>query len=211
LEALAAFLRVRIQDSKVPAPVELGSGVVELPELLAAIDQVAEADDTGTVAVAVVAAAVSLMFRDVRTRHANDPTAALVGNLGVFSGGSQTLALDVSGRHLSEADILLLAQHMAAAGIGRGFVLSTALGTSGLDHGQLEYQARRLHSVELAFFNRVSALVRLVALLAQDEVALTLASLPRLVLNWMIKLNVTNERMQAWSAFFSEKSGTEQS
>jgi hypothetical protein len=208
LEALAAFLRVRIQDSKQPAPVELGSGVLDLPDLLNAIDQVAEEDETGGVATASVAAAFSLMFRDVRTRHANDPTASLIGNIGVLAGGAQTMALEVSSRQLAEADVLLLAQRMAAAGIGRGFVLSTALIDSDLDRSQLEFQARRLHSVELALFDRVSTLVRLVVLLAQAEVAMSLASLPRLILNWMGKLNVPSERMHAWSTFFSDSPGT---
>jgi hypothetical protein len=204
LEALAAFLRVRIQDSRIPTPIELGAGVLDLPELLAAVDSVVERDDTGLVVVAIVAAALSLVFSDVKTRHANDSTAAFVGNLGAFDRGLQTLALDVSKRSLSEADVLLLAQHMATAGIGRAFILSMNAPT--IDRAQLEYQARRLHHVELAFFQKASELVRLAVLLARDDLTLTLASLPRLVLNRMGTLKVGQDGIAAWSAFFSEAS-----
>ena len=99
---------------------------------------------------------------------------------------------------------MLLAQHMAAAGIGRAFILSMSSPT--IERTQLEYQARRLHHVELAFFEKASELVRLAILLARDDLTLTLASFPRLVLNRMGLLNVGQDGMHAWSAFFSDTS-----
>jgi hypothetical protein len=202
LEALAAFLRVRIQESRLPTPIELGSGVLELPELLSAIDAITLADDTGVVGVASVAAALSLCFSEVRTRHANDPTSALVGHVGGFDRSVQTLAVDVGNRAASDADMLLFARQMAGGGVRRGVVVCLSHAT--VDAGQLQFQARRLHQVELTILQKTSELVRLAFTMARDDLTLSLASFPRLVLQRMGALKVDQSLLLQWTQLFAD-------
>lgn len=201
LEALAAFLRVRIAASGAPAPVEIGSGLLGLTELLAAADVASMDGESGAALLGLVAAGARLLFKDVKVRRPGDSTHTWQGHIGVFDQRVQTLAIETSQKALSESDALLFAGRLAEAGVRRGLIVTTESWESAAE--QLTFQARRLHGVELTFFFQASEFVRLAMLMAIDDLPLSLAAFPRLALQEMHAAGVPVAQMEAWSAAFS--------
>lgn len=201
LEALAAFLRVRIADSESAPAIRIGSGVLSLSDLLEACDDAVRADESGGVLLAVVAASACLVFDQVRVRRSGDPTHVWHGDVGIFDRDVQTLAIDTSQRSRPDSDLLLFASRLAEAGIQRGVVVTAEVG--GTEPMQLQFQAHRIHRIELAFLAKPSDAVRLAMLAGLDDLTLSLAAFPRLVLKHMITAGVDAQRMQSWADLFT--------
>jgi len=204
LEALAAFLRARIEVSGAPAEVELGAGVLDLPQIVEALDGFMSGDNEGgKVGQAMTTAILDLVFQDVKTKAINDPSSKWPGDVGVFDAGVQTLSAEVKQRPMKEAEVLLFAKRLQDADLHRGFIV--ALGQAGepLDEELLRTQARRLYQVDLFFFVTAGALLTVACMLAQPDLPLSLANFPRRVLKRMAELEVSKERMEQWAAIFA--------
>jgi hypothetical protein len=204
LEALAAFLRVRIAASAVTTPISLGAGVLDLPGLVEALDKFVAGDaEGGKVGQALVAAVLDLVFAEVRTKKINDPSNTWPGDVGVFDRGTQTLSVEVKQRAFVEAEVLLFAQRLHADELHRGFVAALAQEGHSLDQKQLAFQARRLYGVELTFFMTCGKLLRMAVTFAPQDTPLSLARFPRHALRRMKQIDVSPGRMQEWADIFA--------
>lgn len=210
LMALAAFLRVRVNMSDPPLRVAIGSNVLGLDELSRAIEDMVRGEDPGTVTVGMTAAALSLVFEEVRLKPKTDSTNDLVGDVGVFHEGSQTLGAIAHPGSISQEDVLLFASSLKFAAVERGFVIAAHDGNGLPDANQLRFHARRLHGVELTFFSKASEFVRLSLMMAPTDLTFSLATFPRLALGRMDEAGVPLPHLEHWSARFSPSAAEHQ-
>ena len=124
IQALAAFLRQRIQSSGTVQPVPLGSGILELYELATALDQFVSAwSEGGKIGQALVAAILDVAHEDVRTERINDPSAKWPGDVGVFQEDQLWIAVEVKQRHFTDTEVLQFARRLAESSVDRGVVV----------------------------------------------------------------------------------------
>lgn len=207
LEALAAFLRVRIAASGKPTSIELGPGVLDLPGLLNAVNSYVEGDsEGGKVGQALATAILELAFAKVRTKKINDPSSKWPGDVGAFDGETQIMSAEVKQRPFSPEEILLFAQRLREAELHRGFVVAFAQEGSPLDLDEIRFHARRLYQVELWVFTEAGDLLEEAIRYAPRDVRLSLARFPRDVLARMEELEVSPARMKEWAALFATPS-----
>lgn len=207
LEALAAFLRVRIAASGKPTAIELGPGALDLRQLQEALDSFLRGDvEGGKVGQAIVAAILDLVFAKVATKKINDPSSRWPGDVGAFDGDVQTLSGEVKQRPFFEEEILLFARRLRDAELQRGFVVALRQEGQDLDAEQIAFQARRLYAVELYFFFEASALLGEAVKYGPRDVRLSLARFPRDALARMEELEVSAARLKEWAAIFATPS-----
>jgi hypothetical protein len=204
LEALAAFLRARLEASGKAEPMILGTGVLDLPELSGALDEfVAGDNEGGKIGQAVVPAILDLVFDDVRTKAINDPSSKWPGDVGAFADGAQILAVEVKQRAFSEAEVLLFAQRLHEIGLHRGFIAAFDQASAPLEQEQLHFQARRLYGVELSFFLKPSAFLVEACRYAPRDVPLSLTAFPHHAVKRMEQLEVSAKRLLEWTSLFA--------
>jgi hypothetical protein len=208
LEALAAFLRARIEASGPAIPVVLGAGVLNLHQLVDALDTYMAGDNEGgKVGQAMTTAILDLVFPEqVVTKKINDPSSNWPGDVGVFDRSVQTLSAEVKQRPITEAEVLLFAQRLHEAELHRGFIVALDQGRVSLDQPQLQFQANRLYGVNLSFFFTAGELLEQAARFAGQDTVLLLARFPRHVLSRMEELEVSTARQQEWAAIFATPS-----
>lgn len=203
LAALAAFLRVRVDRSDPPLRVAIGSNVLGLEDLALAVDDVVQGEHPGAATVGIAAAALSLVFEEVRLKPKTDSTNELAGDVGVFHEGNQTLGALARSGPLSEEDVLLFASSLKGAAVERGLVLAPHYENGLLDPNQLRFHARRLHGIELAFFSNAGQFLRSTLMMAPTDLTFSLAAFPRLALGCMDEAGVPLPLLEHWSARFS--------
>lgn len=207
LNALAAFLRVRLEASAESSPVALGEGILELHDLVPALERFMAGDsEGGKVGQALVTAVLELVFGEVRTKAINDPSSKWPGDVGAFIKGTQTLSAEVKQRPFVEAEVLLFAKRVHESGMHRALIVALNQAGSPLDLEQITFQARRLYQVELSFFLRLGDMLTEACRYAPNDLPLVLAQFPRLALKRMQQLEVSTSRLEGWAALFSSPS-----
>ncbi len=204
LQGLAAFLRSRIEATGAIHKVELGTLRLSLADLERALDRfVAEDPEGGKTGQAIGAAILDLVFEDVRTRRVNDPGVKWPGDVGVFVKDKLLQSAEVKQRPATETEILLFAQRLQNAGVGRALVLAFAQGKAPLDSESLREKAARLYGIELALFLRPSQLLREAVRWAQSEVPVALDALPKRGLARLSEIEASQDRREGWANIFS--------
>jgi hypothetical protein len=204
LEALAAFLRVRIQASQNIALTSVGAGELGLWELMDALDAfIAGESEGGKVGQALVTAILDLVYLDVRTKAINDPSLSWPADVGAFLDGHQTLGVEVKQRPFTDSEILQFTQRLREAGIYRGTIAALNQGGAPLDEEQLRIEAFRRDGVDLAFYTKASALLREAMRNSNSGLHVSLAVFPRHALMRMQKIEVSSERTSEWAELFA--------
>ena len=204
LEALAAFLRVRIDESGRLARVELGPGLLDLAQLAKAVDGFAAGEsEGGKVGQAMATAVLDIVFGDVRTKKINDPSNKWPGDIGVFGRDSQTLSAEVKQRPINESEVLLFASRLHEGGIRRAFVVALSQGHLPLDIEQLRFQAQRLYGIEVTCFFTLGSMLETACAMALEDLPFSLASFPRHALERMAELEVSELRQREWASLFA--------
>ena len=204
LQALAAFLRARLAATGAIHKVELGTLRLSLAGLEKALDSfVAEDPEGGKTGQAIGAAILDLVFEDVRTRRVNDPGVKWPGDVGVFVKDKLLQSAEVKQRPATETEILLFAQRLQKAGVGRALVLAFAQGKAPLDPESLREKAAGLYGIELAVFLKPSQLLREAVRWAQHEVPVALDALPKGGLSRLGEIEASQGRREAWAEMFA--------
>lgn len=150
IDALAAFLRVRIKASELAANVDLTrfSGDIQSARLLAQtlMDGDSEGGKTGQ---ALTAAILDMTGETVKTKRINDPSAKWPGDVGVFREGQLTLAAEVKQRPFAPAEILLFVKRLSEASVFRGLVVALEQKSQVLPVEDLRERSLRLYGVVL--------------------------------------------------------------
>ena len=149
---------------------------------------------------AFVAAALEIVFTDVRTKKINDPSSRWPGDVGVFHKGVQTLGAEVKQRPFTDAEVFLFGQRLRDIGVRRGIVVGFDQAGSPLDTAQLAFQSRRLYQVELTFFESATSLLQNVCAMATEDLPTSLAAFPRHLIKRMTELEVSDGRLRDWAS-----------
>ena len=115
LEALAAFLRSRIELGERPAYVSPGRGVLSAVDLADATHRFIDADpEGGRRGQAFVAACLDLVFADIRAGVINDPSVRVPGDVLVPDRSGQiTLSAEVKQKPVTGSEILQFTSRLA--------------------------------------------------------------------------------------------------
>lgn len=127
-QALAAFVRVGIKNyegERVPYVAEAKN----LHQLLVTLDEfLAENAEGGIRAQAAVAAAMSCVFKDVRTGLVNDPSRSIPGDVIVYGRNENPiLAVEVRAKAVTAADAERFRSRLAESGVQKALVAALAV------------------------------------------------------------------------------------
>jgi hypothetical protein len=140
LRALAAFLRVRLNDPATEfVDLEL-TGRLHPAGLVATTERFVVSDpEGGRRGQAFAAAALDLVFEQVDSRRVNDPSRTWPGDVRVVAPGNvATLHVEVRQKPVSDDEVAQYAQRLVEAGVERGAVF--ALHPHQADLGALEHE-----------------------------------------------------------------------
>jgi hypothetical protein len=203
VQALAAFLRARLQVSVRPIEITIGSRKVSPAELGKLLDDFADQDaDGGKVGQALGAALLDLVFDDVRTKRVNDPGVKWPGDVGVFAEGVLVQSVEVKQKPMSDSEVLQFAARLAQSGIRRGMVLALNQGAVGLAIPELKAKAAELYGVELGIFTRPSEVLEEAIRWSERDAPKTLEALPVRGLERLQQIEASSARCKAWADLF---------
>lgn len=203
LLALAAFLRVRLQQPVALGPRQEGTpviGLAGLVEVMAAF--VARDPEGGRRGQAFVAACLDLVFPDVRTRRINDPSRHWPGDVVVFSIETITLASEVKQRPATDTEILQFVEGLGRRGVERALVVALDPKQPSLAIEDLRQVAWDRHQVHLMVFEDPRELLLAALTWSADSLRLTLSRFPSLVARRLEELEVSAGGIAEWSAIF---------
>jgi hypothetical protein len=206
LQALAAFLRTRLREGggSDRAP-DLGERVLGVDELAAAATKfVVSKPEEGRRGQALVAAALSLRFEDVRTARINDPSRHWPGDVAVFEDDRVVLAAEAKQRSVPAGEILQFAERCARDGVRRAVVAALAPGQEALPLDELYLEAWRRYGVHLVVFLTVRDLLNEVLMWGTDSLDTALATFPGLMMERLKQLEGSAEGLAEWAALFDE-------
>ncbi len=168
LEALAAFVRVRLEEGAGPAVVPLEEGTLSLPELAEAVTQFINANrEGGRRGQAFVAACLDLVHPAVRSGAINDPSVHYPGDVVVLGPGrpavlatetgdapagpppAVVLAAEAKQKPVAGSEVLQFAEQLARHGVGKGFYAALEPSQPPLDAEELRAESQRRHGVVL--------------------------------------------------------------
>jgi hypothetical protein len=167
LDALAAFLRVRIALGEAPAHVPVGDKVMSLLDLgahaEAFIDKNREGGRRGQ---AFVAACLDLVHESVLAGRINDPSVRVPGDVLVLDGTKQTTILSVEAKQkpVSAGEVLQFANRLAGVSVSRGIYCAFDPHQPSLDTQMLETRAFQNNGVLLKIFMAPAELLEAAAL-----------------------------------------------
>ncbi len=209
LNALAAFLRARLEVSEPPSRVSIGKVRMSLGELEKIVDEFMEGEpEGGKIGQALGAAMLDLVFEDVRTRRVNDPGVKWPGDVGVFIEEKLIESVEVKQRPATETEILLFAQRLQKTAVQRALVLAFAQAEAKLDLEALGRKAAELYGVELVVFLRPSELLREAIRWARRDLPASLDLLPTRGLARLTDIEASQARRRAWAEIFGGEAGS---
>lgn len=203
--ALAAFLRVRIEEGPrraAPLVIERAMGV---PELVESIVRFISSDpENGKRGQAVVAACLDLVFDDVKTTRVFDPSRHWPGDVVAVVGDTTTLAAEVKQRPASYTEILQFAERCAEMGVYRAIAAILDPGQTPLDADDLRQDAWRRHGVHLSILEGAGDLVHAALTWTSRPLSEALVELPQLMASRLEEIEVSAEGLAAWAALFRQ-------
>ena len=127
VEALAAFLRQRLAAAAGAAPVDLGRMGADLMSLSTACREfLDQGTESGKRAQALVAAALDLVFDDVRTARVFDPSRRFPGDVQAFYKLEPVVAVEVRAKAVTYSDAIHFVRSAAAAGFPHAMIAAFA-------------------------------------------------------------------------------------
>jgi len=204
--ALAAFLRVRIEDGPrraAPVAVEHTMGV---PELTASISRfISSNPENGKRGQALTAACLDLLFNRVKTTRVYDPSRHWPGDVVTVIKKRITVAVEVKQRPASATEILQFAARCAQMKVHRAIAAVLSPEQVPLHVDELREEAWRRHGVHLSILEDASDLVHAALTWTSRPLSEALAKLPQLMASRLEELEVSAEGLAAWAALFKEK------
>ncbi|HVB45793.1 MAG TPA: restriction endonuclease, SacI family [Streptosporangiaceae bacterium] len=124
MAALAAFLRVAINATRLLENYALEDGALTVLRVVAAVETfLEEAVDRPRRTQALVAAAFDVTHEDVRTRKINDPSRDYPGDIQAFDDNEPILAVEVRAKSVRPTEVEGFAAACQQAGIERAFMI----------------------------------------------------------------------------------------
>jgi hypothetical protein len=203
--ALAAFLRVRLQEGPrraAPLVIERAVGVPELSESTTRF--ISSDPENGKRGQALVAACLDLIFEDVQTTRVNDPSRRWPGDVVALAEETIVLAVEVKQRPATATEILQFAERCSQMAVHRAIVAALDPDQDPLYLDELRQEAWRRHGVQLSILEGASDLVYAALTWTIKPLSEALAELPQLMASRLEEVEVSGEGLSAWAALFKQ-------
>jgi hypothetical protein len=205
LEALAAFLRVRIEEGPTKARPLVVESAFGVPELIAQAATFISSDpENGKRGQALVAACLDLLFEDVRTTRVYDPSRHWPGDVVVFEGDSVTLSVEVKQRLATETEILQFVARCAQMGVRRAMAATLDPSQQPLYVDELRQESWQRHGVHLSVLEDVSDVLRGALMWTSKPLEEALGAFPQLMASRLEELEVSPGSLGEWAALFKK-------
>jgi hypothetical protein len=205
IAALAAFLRVRLNDGPrraAPLVIERAVGVWELVDSIARF--ISSDPESGKRGQALVAACLDLIFEDVQTTRVYDPSRRWPGDVVALSDEVVFLAVEVKQRPATFTEILQFAERCAEMNVYRGIVATLDPEQIPIDIDELRQEAWRRHAVHLSILESTGDLVHAVLTWTTKSLSEAMAELPQLMASRLEEVEVSAEGLSTWAALFKQ-------
>jgi hypothetical protein len=203
VDAFAAFLRVRLQEgpkSTAPLIVEQALGI---PDLIGKSVRFISSDpENGKRGQALVAAALGLVFADVRTTRVYDPSRHWPGDVVAYDGDTVMLSVEVKQRPATETEILQFVERCTNIGVQRAMAALLDPDQPLLEVEELCDVAWQRHGLHLSVFMGADELLGNVLTWTPKPLANALTELPQLMATRLDELEASAEGQAAWAALF---------
>ena len=206
LEALAAFLRSRIELGERPAYVSPGSGVLSAVDLADATRRFIDADpEGGRRGQAFVAACLDLVFADIRAGAINDPSVRVPGDVLVPDRSGQiTLSAEVKQKPVVASEILQFTGRLARTSVARGLYAALSTNQPPLDSRAIEARSLEDNGVLLTVISEPERLLHAALLWSGDSLDLCLARFPKAMGRLLVAFGCRAAASEEWAALFAE-------
>ncbi len=203
--ALAAFLRVRIEDGRTATTVPLAASITPLPELVALSVAFTNAEtEGGKRGQALVAACLDLVHEDVRSGAINDPSVNAPGDVVVHAEGVIVLAAEAKQKPVGPSEILQFAERLATSGIGKGLYLAISPNQPALAASELTAQVATRHGVALTVICDCADLLTAALIWSSKGLEGGLADFPLALMNRLVEFNCSQVGINEWASHFNE-------
>lgn len=203
--ALAAFLRVRIEDGRSATVVPIGEGTMPLPELVALTTQFTNARrEGGKRGQALAAAALDLVHDDVRSGAINDPSVRAPGDAIVHASGGAVLAAEAKQKPVAPSEILQFSDRLATAEIGKGLYLAISPSQPALDAQGLAEQIASRHGIAMSIVTSIDDLLTTAVIWSRAGLDDALRQFPKLLMQRLVEFDCDQEGINEWVAHFPE-------
>lgn len=161
LAALAAYLRIAIQQADIYDSAEVPPGRLGLSALVAATRSfvVESRPERPKRLQAIAAAALDLGHSDVRSRKINDPSRDYPGDVQAYASGLPYLAVEVRGKAVPLTEAEAFVEACARAGISRVVLFVDWTAHRHIETAEIESKAVRQEDVLLTIFESVEHLL----------------------------------------------------
>jgi hypothetical protein len=206
LEAFAAFLRVRIKEGPKKAAALVVEQALGVPDLASKAARFISSDpENGKRGQALVAAALDLVFPDVRTTRVYDPSRHWPGDVVVYDDDIVVLAVEVKQRPATETEILQFVERCAQMGVHRAMAATLDPDQPILDVDDLREVAWQRHGVHLSVLIGAADLLFDALTWTAKPLRDALGELPTLMASRLEELETSAEGLTAWAGLFKEK------
>jgi len=202
LEALAAFLRHRLAAAEGTERIDLGQASADLTRLRRACDEFLRGDaESGKRAQAIVAAALDLVFDDVRTSKVFDPSRKLPGDVQAFYRLEPVVAVEVRAKPVTYSD----AAHFLRAVGATGFPQAMIAGFAAIDDEVLRLSKDVWHEtgVFVTVYSSFPELLLDAVAWSRRPLRELLKELPKNVVNRLRQLEVRPSSLALWGELVS--------
>jgi hypothetical protein len=203
VEALAAFLRVRIQEGPQSNKTMIVEQALSVPELITKTARFISSDpENGKRGQALVAAALDLVFPDVRTTRVYDPSRHWPGDVVAYGDDTVFLSVEVKQRPATETEILQFVERCAQMGVQRSVAVLLDPDQPLLHVDELSDMAWQRHGVHLSVLMGAIELLYDALTWTAKSLAAALTELPQLMATRLQAVEASAEGQAAWAALF---------
>ncbi len=205
VNALAAFLRVRIEDGRAAMVVVIGEGTKALRDFASLATDFTNAElEGGKRGQAMTAACLDLVHDDVRSGAINDPSVRMPGDALVYEDGSVVLAAEAKQKPVMASEILQFADRLATGGIGKGLYLAVAPNQPDLDAHVLSEEIASRHGVAMSVITSVDDLVTTALVWSSNGLDDGLRRLPALLMHRLVEFDCDQAGIDSWASHFPQ-------
>jgi hypothetical protein len=202
VEALAAFLRPRIAAREQAVPIDLGHTSADLVRLKDACAHfLSKSAESGKRPQALVAAALDLVFDDVRTASVFDPSRRLPGDVQAFHKLEPVVAVEVRAKPITYSDAVHFVRSVAAAGFPHAMIA----GLEGVDAEvlRLSEEVWQETGVFVTVYTEFADILLDALAWSRRPLPQLLAEFPKNVVARLIQLEVKTSSMALWGELVS--------
>jgi hypothetical protein len=204
LLALAAFLRVRLREGPKPLDLRSGKRTLGLTDFTDITAKFISADpEGGKRGQAFVAAALSLVFEQVKTNRVNDPGRHWPGDILVLKDRAASLTAEVKQRRTTDTEIAQFVARARDAGIRRAVVAALDPWQSTLPVDELRADAWYEAGVHLSIFEDIASVLSAALTWTPLDLSEALSTFPALIAERLEELEVSPEGQLEWAQYFA--------